>query len=54
MSLLVVFWIAAGLLFGTAAFSGGPLYLAAGIAFAVWLVLVAGPRFRRHALARNR
>ncbi len=54
MSLFVVLWIAAGLLYGTAAFAGGPLYLAAAIAFAVWLAVMAAPRIRRHALVRNR
>lgn len=54
MSLLVVLWIAAGLLYGTAAFTGGPLYLAAGLAFAVWLVLAGAPYLRRHVLVRNR
>ncbi len=54
VSFLVVLWIAAGLLYGTAAFAGGPLYLAAGIAFIVWLVLAGAPYLRRHVPVRNR
>jgi hypothetical protein len=54
MSLFVVLWIAAGLLYGTAAFAGGPLYLAAVIAFAVWLAAVGASYVRRHVLVRNR
>jgi hypothetical protein len=54
MSLFVVLWIAAGLVYGTAAFAGGPLYLAAAIAFAVWLAAVGAPYVWRHVLVRNR
>jgi hypothetical protein len=54
MSLFVGLWVAAGLLYGTAAFTGGPLHLAAAIAFVVWLAAAGTPYVRRHVLVRNR
>jgi hypothetical protein len=54
MALFVALWIAAGFVFGTAAFVSGPIYLAAAIAFVIWLVVFGAPHFRRHLLLRNR
>ena len=54
VSLFALFWIAGGLLYGTAAFAGGPLYLAAVIVFVIWLAVIGAPYLRRHSLARNR
>jgi hypothetical protein len=54
VSLFALLWIAGGLLYGTAAFAGGPLYLAAVIVFVIWLAVIGAPYLRRHSLARNR
>jgi hypothetical protein len=54
VALFVALWIAAGFVFGTAAFVSGPIYLAAGIAFVLWLVAFGTPYLRRHVLVRNR
>jgi hypothetical protein len=54
VALFVALWIAAGLVFGTATFVGGPIYLAAGIVFVIWLVAFGAPYLRRHVLLRNR
>jgi hypothetical protein len=54
MSLFVLLWVAGGLLYGTAAFAGGPLYLAAVIVFVIWLAAIGTPYLRRHSLVRNR
>ena len=49
MSLIAALWIAAALLFGTAALASGPVYLAAAVVFVVWLVAVGASRRRRTA-----
>ena len=54
MAVFAVLWIAAGFVFGTAAFVSGPLYLAAGVAFVIWLAAFGVPYLRRHVLVRNR
>jgi hypothetical protein len=54
VALFVALWIAAGFVFGTAAFVSGPIYLAAGIAFVIWLVAFGAPYLRQHVLVRNR
>ena len=54
MALFVALWIAAGFVFGTAAFVSGPVYLAAGIAFVIWLLAFGAPYLRRRVLLRNR
>lgn len=52
--LFAALWVAAALLFGTAAVASGPIYLAAAVVFAVWLAVIGVPSLRRRALARNR
>ena len=47
MSLIAALWIAAALLFGTAALASGPLYLAAAVILVVWLVAMGAPSLRR-------
>jgi uncharacterized protein YjeT (DUF2065 family) len=54
VAIFVALWIAAGFVFGTAAFVSGPIYLAAGIVFVIWLLAFGAPRLRRHVLLRNR
>lgn len=54
MALFVALWIAAGFIFGTAAFVSGPIYLAAGIVFVIWLVAFGAPYLRRHVPVSNR
>jgi hypothetical protein len=54
VALFVALWIVAGLVFGTATFVSGPIYLAAAIAFVIWLLAFGAPHLRRRVLLRNR
>ena len=52
--LFAALWIAAALLFGTAALASAPLYLAAAAILVIWLVAVGAPSLRRRVAARHR
>lgn len=54
MLLFAALWIAAALLFGTAALASAPLYLAAAAVLVIWLVAVGAPSLRRRVAARHR